>query len=209
MRRFLCAQKRKERCHIAWEWVNGEDERGKYRQLANLETGETRGERQYEQVVHVPDGKSVTISDPMRGKKATEKEPYFYRVYRANWDDIVRKKRLTMTERGVLVSLMTCLSWESNYLVHPDTGEILNQTQLAKVLRVDRPSLSDALDRLQSKGLVATVDRGNGREKAYQLNSHVLYYGRLIRDINEHKIFDDSAYEPVVRKNYRQRTQNL
>jgi hypothetical protein len=190
-----------------WQLVNGVDSGGPYRQLCDLETGQVQGAKIRDKVYQVADGQRMMPVDPTRSRKAFEKEPYFYRIYRTNWVDIVRKKRLTMQERGVLASLLVCLSWESTYLVHPDSGEVLSLSKLADVLVTDRKQLGKTMDALRAKGLVATIDRGEGREYAYQLNSHVMFYGRMMRDINQHKVFDECAYEPVRRKEYRQRAQ--
>jgi biotin operon repressor len=183
--------------------VEGEDEQGKYRQLVDDETGEIKSTKRLREI-YVEEGNYLYEFDPSLVDER-KNQPWFFRIYRTNWMDLILKKRLTTNEIGVLVSLMTFLDWESNYLVHPKTRELLSMNRLAELLRVDRKQLDKTVQSLKDKGLVAITDTGRGRGKKVQLNSHVLYFGEKIRDINEHKVFDDVNYKPVVRKTYRQR----
>lgn len=188
---------------MSFELREGTDEKGKYRQYVDTETGEV-SEKEYLRSFYVKDGHYLLQIDPSL-KDEKGRQPWFFRIYRTNWMDLILRKRLSIHELGVLVALMTFLDWESNYLVHPKTKELLSLNKLAELLQTNRDQLDKTIKSLNDKGLVAITSKGKGRGKAFQLNSHVLFYGEKFRDLNEHKVFDDCAYEPVVDKRYKQR----
>jgi len=140
------------------------------------------------------------------GRPAEGKKPHFYRVYCSNWNDIIDKKRLSFAEIGVLMSLMRFVDWESNFLIHPRTGNNLNASEIAKLLKKDRGSLDEHIKRLYDKGLVSIVKcGGSGYENHYILNSHILFKGNKMKDLNEHQRFSkDCPYQPPVPIRYKQ-----
>lgn len=185
--------------------IEGEDSKGKYRQFVDEETGEIKHTK-YLREMYVEEGNYLLEIDPS-SREERANEPWFFRVYRTNWMDLILKKRLTFNEIGVLMAMMTFLDWESNYLVHPKTKEVLSTNKLAELLKTDRKRLDQTIQSLKQKGLVAVTDNGNGRAKKYQLNSHIMFFGEQFRDINDHKVFDDAPYKPLIYKRYRQRIQ--
>jgi len=138
------------------------------------------------------------------------RRPHFYRVYCTNWADIIDKKRLSFVEIGVLMSLMRFVDWESNFLVHPVTGKNLNLSELAKLLKTSDSHLPEHINSLHKKGLLSIVKRGgNGYPNHYILNSHILFKGNKIKDLNEHEIFNrDCPYEPPVKIKYKEKAES-
>ena len=134
------------------------------------------------------------------------KKPHFYRVYCTNWADLIDKKRLTFVEVGVLMSLLRFTDWESNFLVHPRTGKNLSASEIAGLLKTDRAGLMKHLEALHRKGLLAIVKcGGNGYANHYILNSHVVFKGSRMKDLNEHERFSkDCPYEPPLRVRYKE-----
>jgi hypothetical protein len=103
----------------------------------------------------------------------------------------------------VLMSLMRFLDWESNYLVHPRTGKNLSINEMAALLKTDRTALTEKLDKLQEKGLVAAVKTGKGYPSHYIINSHIMFKGNKIKDLNDHERFNkDCPYNPPVAVKY-------
>lgn len=141
------------------------------------------------------------------GRPPDGRTPEFFRVYRTNWVDLVRKRRVTFNEIGVLMSLLAFVGWESCFLVHPKTGENLSEVELAELLGVDRKRLRESIQDLNRKGLVAIVKRGEGRSNHYLLNSHVVFFGKYMKDLSEHAAFAKVEYQPVVPIVYKEAVQ--
>jgi hypothetical protein len=133
------------------------------------------------------------------------KKPHFIKLYRTNWVDIVKKKKLSIHEAGLLVILMAYIDWQSPYLVHPDTGENLNEKEIADLLGIHRGHLHNQLDSLCSKGLIAKINKGKGSPNNYMINSNVFFFGSAIKDINDHLVFTkDCEYIPPVVLKYKE-----
>jgi hypothetical protein len=128
-----------------------------------------------------------------------EDKPEFFRIYCANWADIIDKKRLSFVEVGVFMSLLRFVDWQSNWLVHPKSRRNLNASEIADLLKADRSSMCEHLKRLHDKGMLAAVSTGKGSENHYLLNSHVVFKGKRIQNLNEHDRFckDTYPYKPV------------
>lgn len=157
----------------------------------DAETGERYGGRWEGQLRRTP-GRP-------RGKTERDDKPEFFRVYCANWADIVDKKKLSFVEAGVFMSLLRFVDWQSNWLVHPKTNRNLNASEIAGLLKTDRSSISDHLKRLHDKGMIAAVSTGKGGENHYLLNSHLVFKGKRIQNVNEHDRFckDNHPYRPA------------
>jgi hypothetical protein len=181
-----------ERVTISRERHNGQD----FVRLINSETGQL--------LIEYYDGpRKKGKQRPPKGRT-----PEFFRVYRTNWLDIIRKKKLTVHEGGFLMFLMGFIGWESSFLVHPDTGENLTASSLAKVLGMDRGNVSDLLHRLNRQGFVFIVNRGEGRENHIMFNINVAFFGKYLKDIREQKAFTDVAYQPALPIKYEEPPKN-
>lgn len=167
------------------------------------------GGRQKVRVVDAENG--VVLSEyweETRGKPSGRppegRQAWFLRLYRTNWQDIVLKRRLTFTEAGVLMHLLAFVDWESNWLVHPETGANLNESELAGLLKCDRATLHGSLVALNKKGMIAIVKRGEGCPNHILFNSNVASYGKYMRNLRDHEVFDGGAYEAPVRIKYKE-----
>jgi hypothetical protein len=153
--------------------------------------------------------KTTTLGFNARPDKMIEKNnsPYFIKLYRTNWLDIVKKKNLTPTEAGIFSLCLAFVGWETNYLVDPETFEPLNESDIAKLTGFDRSTIHSAMESLNSKGLVAIVKKGKGRPNNFQINSNIAFWGSKIKDISEHNVFcRDCAYEPKIIVKYKEIT---
>lgn len=140
---------------------------------------------------------------PIGRPKQKPKGAHFSKLYMTNLRDIVRRKNLTPYEAGVFFMCISFMGWESNFLVHPDTGKNLSCNELAKLTGVNREQMSRTLDKLTAKGLIATVKNGNGMSNNYMLNSNVVFWGQKIKDKNEHDVFGKGCpYKPPVKIKY-------
>lgn len=167
----------------------------KYKTITDKETGEIIKEYWVEE------------RDKSSGKPPG-KRAHFFKVYRTNWLDIIQNKRLTPYETGIFSSLLAFLDWQSPYIVHPQTGENLNESEIAKLISVDRSQLNTTLQSLCEKGLIKKVCGGKGRPNHYMLNTNVVFYGNTIRDLNDHVTFiKDCSYKPIIEMKYKQSQQ--
>jgi hypothetical protein len=151
--------------------------------------------------------KFIKESDKPTGRPPADgRKPHFYKVYCTNWQDVVTKKHLTPYEAGVFFMMLSFIKWESNFIVDPKSGANLNCSQLAKLLDVDRSNLSDTLDILNRKGLIAIVKCGDKSGNHYLLNSNVVFAGSQIKDVSEHSRFTkDCPFEPPITLKYQER----
>lgn len=118
----------------------------------------------------------------------------FTKIYDSNLAYLVDKKCLTNTEFGVLFKILRFLDWESNYLVHPETGENMSGAELARWLQEDRSDFVETLERLNKKGLLSIVKRGGpGYANHFILNTNLLFRGNHIRDIRQTDHFRGDA----------------
>ncbi len=154
-------------------------------------------------------------------KKNTGNNPEFIKLYRSNIIDVItrdyvtsetepegpkktRKKWLSIPERGVFLSMLVFVDWESNYIVHPKTKHLLNDTTLSELIGYDRAHLTEITKELSNKGLIAIIKNGNGRGNSYMINSNLVFNGRKMKDINEHKVFETCGYRPAVAINHKE-----
>jgi len=151
--------------------------------------------------VWLQDGEKVFVVKPGR-KKEKESNPEFIKLYRTNIIDIITSKKLSMTERGVFLSLLIFVDWQSNFLVHPTTKQVLNDSSISSLIGYDRSAFTDVVKRLNDKGLIIILKNGNGRGNSYMINTNVVFNGRRIKDINEHKAFNNVAYQPLTKVKY-------
>ena len=135
-----------------------------------------------------------------KGKKKsnTPSNPDFICVYRDNWNDLIRKKKLSFGERWVLMSLIGFTDWRSNILVHPDTHQVLNESSLAALLQCDRKQLSTYLASLNKCGLIAIVKTGDRTPNKYMVNSNLAVFGKTLKDTAEHGVFKNVEWKPIM-----------
>jgi len=164
-----------------------------FRQIIDSDTGETIKEYW------------ITESDKMPGRPLGGKKAHFLKLYTTNWRDIVSNKKLTPYEAGIFSMLIAYVDWQSPYIVHPKTGKNMSESEISLILQVSRSQLHDTISSLVDKGLIAKINKGNGRENHFMLNTNVCFNGNVIRDINDHNVFTkDCAYKPPVEIKYRQ-----
>lgn len=134
------------------------------------------------------------------------KQPHFYKLYKTNWNEVVKKKHLTPYETGVFFMLLSYVGWESNFLVHPKTGVNLNCSQLSTMLNIARSQLDETLKTLNRKGFIAVVKCGDGGANHYMLNSNVVFWGSKIKDESEHyRFIHDCSLELPIELKYQER----
>lgn len=133
-----------------------------------------------------------------RKKGNTPTNPDFICVFRDNWNDLVRNKKLSFGERGVLMSLIGFTDWRSNILVNPDTRQVLNESSLATLLNCDRKHLSGYLASLNKVGLIAIVKTGDRTPNKYMMNSNLSIFGKTLKDTAEHGVFKNVDWKPRI-----------
>jgi len=131
-----------------------------------------------------------------KGNSSTN--PDFICVFRDNWNDLIRNKKLSFGERGVLMSLIGFTDWRSNILAHPDTRQVLNESTLATLLQCDRKHLSGYLASLNKAGLIAIVKTGDRTPNKYMMNSNLSIFGKTLKDTAEHGVFRNVEWQPVL-----------
>lgn len=176
---------------LSEDYVNGR----KHVRVLDKETGDVVSQY-YEEARSKPSGRP---QKPLDGREAE-----FMKVYRTNLLDVCHNRRLTFNEAGVLMHLLSFVSWESNFLVNPKTKENISESEMADYLKCDRSTLHDALTALNDKGMISIVKRGNGRPNHFLFNSHIAFFGKYMKDLNEHTVFGNVAYEPPVRIKYKE-----
>lgn len=150
---------------------------------------------------------SVTHTEQKQGEpqnRSKLKQAYFYKLYATNWQDIVKKKRLTFTEIGLFMSLVAFLDWESQFLIDPYTGKNLSCSKIATILSTDRAHVSEIMDRLCDKGLISKVMRGSGCSCHFMLNSNVVHFGKYMKDLRHVEVFKDCKYNAPTDVKYSQ-----
>lgn len=138
------------------------------------------------------------------GRKPKGRDFEFFRLYRTNWLDIIRKHKLTVHEGGFLMFMLGFIKWESTFLVHPDTGELLTVSSLADLLGLDRSNVSEMLDRLNRKGFIIICKKGDGRANNFMFNTNVAFFGKYLKDLTEHDAFKMKEYQPAARLEYKE-----
>lgn len=175
-------------------------EDGNKRYILDEETGEVLHEHTKTEL-WLQSGESAIKVKPGR-KRDKANSPEFIKLYRTNIIDIITAKKLSMVERGVFLSMLIFIDWQSNYLVHPETKKVLNDSSLSRLIGYDRKALAEAAKSLNDKGLIIILKNGTGRGNSYMVNTNVVFNGRKIKDINEHKAFDNLSYTPRIKVKY-------
>lgn len=83
-------------------------------------------------------------------------------------NDIVADKDLTNSAVRVFLGVLANMGYQN--------AALINQSELAKKINLDRPSVSRALKILVEKGYVSVTERG--RMKLYSVNPAVAFKGR-------------------------------
>lgn len=178
--------------------------------IANIErkdvifSRESHGTRTHVRMIN-PDSGEVIGEYWEENRAAPSRKPQrktkddFGKLWMENWRYVVMRKRLSIPERGVLSSLWAFVDWESNYLVHPETGEQLTATKIGHLLGIDKKQALDYLNRLNEKGVISIVKRGgNGYENHHIMNTNLFFRGSQIKDIRQTEHFQDEC--PFVPK---------
>lgn len=142
--------------------------------------------------------KPFKLPTEKKKKSNSPTNPDFICIFRDNWNDLVRNKKLSFADRGVLMSLIGFTDWRSNILVHPDTHQVLNESTLANLLSCDRTHLSGHLASLNKKGLIGIVKTGDRTPNKYMMNSNLSIFGKTLKDTAEHGFFKDAEWKPVI-----------
>lgn len=131
------------------------------------------------------------------------KKVHFIKIYKTNWLDIAKTKMFTPYEVGIFALLLAFLDWQSPYLVDPNTGKNLNESEIAEILQIDRAQLHNTIQSLVDKGIIAKISKGNGRPNHFMINTNIAFHGNTIRDLNDHTVFaKDCNYKPIVEVKY-------
>ena len=156
------------------------------------ETGEVlHKQKKCEMWVQPDEVAKVFKNKPKEGRK-----PEFIKLYRTNIIDIIKDKDLALNERGLFLSMLVFVDWESNFIVHPESRKLLTSSSLAELIGCNRNHIYEIATRLANKGLIAIIKNGNGRGTSFMINSHLVFNGRKMKDKNEHKVFADCGYKP-------------
>ena len=135
------------------------------------------------------------------------RSPDFAKLYLRNWRDIVKKKKLATHEAGFFLFLVACfLDYESNFLVHPETGKNVSAREIAEYLDMDREHVREMLNRLHEKGVIAILSLGKGNPNHYVLNTNLVFRGQKIKNMAEHERFNDSPLELPLTVKYVERS---
>lgn len=105
----------------------------------------------------------------MQGKK-----PHTIHICRDFWLDLIRSRRISFSEAGVLGGMMALMSMGSQYALRPKTKKPANVTDIAKFMRMDRSNIGEALKRLEAEGLI--FREKVGRSARFRLNPDMVSY---------------------------------
>ena len=179
-------------------------EDGNKRYVIDEETGEVLHEHTRAEIWLQPGETAVKVKPGRKRDKPSN--PEFIKLYRTNIIDIITAKRLSMVERGVFFSMLVFVDWQSNYLVHPETKRVLNDSSLSRLIGYERNALAEIAKKLNDKGLIIILKNGIGRGNSYMINTNIVFNGRKIKDINEHRAFDNLSYAPRIKVKYQEET---
>jgi len=125
-------------------------------------------------------------------------QPPFARLWMANLIQIVREKKLSNPEAGLLFKLMAFLNWQSTILVHPDTEGLLI---LKKLLNLSEPTRLplQATRQANSKRFNFSQPSWAGEIVQIHFNCHLAFFGSKMNDITEKDLFDPDTcdYTPA------------
>ena len=135
--------------------------------------------------INVPEGcMAKTVVTPI--KMLTDK-PHV-RVFSEELSRLAVDKRLTPTDKNVLLFLISIMEYEN----------LLNVTQkeLSEGLGIVQPEISKSIKRLIENDYLRIVDK-NGRQNIYQLNPHIGFKSRAKNYNLLCSIWDESQSQPV------------
>lgn len=149
------------------------------------------GEIIHEDIIESEENKRKRLERIYRRSK--NGQPPFARLWIVNLIQIVKEKKLSNSEAGLLFKLMAFLNWQSTILVNPDTGKAINTKELADFLDMEPSYLSEQLEKLIQKGFIARTYAGKGRAYKYHFNCHLAFFGSKMNDIRERDLFDSDV----------------
>lgn len=129
-------------------------------------------------------------------KRERQKNLRFTKLYTDNVLDVLTSEQLSIGAKAMLFHCITLIDWQSNYLVHPKTGERLGISALAEIIGHARQQVSKWLEELHEKGLVILEEGERGTSTQILLNMHIAFRGTKIRDITQVERSNKSGYKP-------------
>lgn len=166
-------------------YLYGEDSRGEFRQQIDIQTGELIGEREYRPHIYLKPGEYALKIDATKKRRKQHFIKYF--------DDItlplIESDRISTYECGVLLKLLHLVDWESNFLVHPKTGQIMNTKEISEYLHIKRDQLDKVMYSLCELGIIKIIG-DKGYRKMYILNPDCALRGKQLKDDNIRKLFN-------------------
>jgi hypothetical protein len=132
------------------------------------------------------------------------KQPGFFRLWRTNWRNIGGVRKLRFYDAGVFFHLVQYLGWQTPWLVDGKTGRNLSETDIADLLELDVSNCRKVLKRLCDAGLLSISNNGQGRPIGVRLNPHLVFYGKLVKDLADVAEFDKSAWQPPIKIRFRE-----
>lgn len=123
----------------------------------------------------------------------------YLRIFKTNLLDIVKNQRLKVSEIGILTSMMAFADWNTNRVVHPDSGNTLSVSELARLLGMDRGNLGQAVRALAEKGVILIQQNPEANEKYIVINAQIAHFGKFLSNMEEHQqMWDKGPYTPAI-----------
>lgn len=142
-------------------------------------------------------------SSPGKKPPKKHKQPPYAKIWMPNLLKVVLKKELSTPEKALLFDLIAFLDWQSTMLVHPETGEPVNESDIARILKMSRNWVHETLGTLNKKGIIGKFNAGEGKPNKYHMNPDLIFYGQKLNDPLDRARFDkDCAFEPVEKIDY-------
>jgi hypothetical protein len=136
--------------------------------------------------------------------KSVSGQPPFARVWMTNLIQIVKQKKLSNSEAGLLFKLMAFLDWQGTMLVHPEKGYAANTNEIAAYLGMNADYFAQQIENLCQKGLIGKFSAGKGRPYRYHFNCNLAFFGSRMNDPRDYDRFNrDCAYEPKINVKYK------
>ncbi|MDY3987780.1 MAG: winged helix-turn-helix transcriptional regulator [Massilioclostridium sp.] len=136
-------------------------------------------------------------------KEPSNSQCNFIKLYRTNLTDIVKKKKLDLNEAGLFMLILSMSGWQTPYIQDPETKRNASLSDIARFTGYSRSHISVIMERLCKKGIIAKVNRGEGKACHFMINTNISFFGKTIDDIRHTDTFTDCAYEQAVTVKYR------
>lgn len=87
-------------------------------------------------------------------KKNNVNQALFVQVIHENLEHLIRKKHLTQNEFGFLTLLLPLMEYQTNAIIHKDSGDFMTIADLSRTLNLSRQTVSKSVSNLLDKGLL-------------------------------------------------------